>query len=294
MSCSPSSLARGNRVIDTLNIKIFADGADVDGVLALIENPLIKGFTTNPTLMRKAGVTDYEVFGRQLLEIVGDRPVSFEVFSDELDEMRDQALELASWGSGVYVKIPVSTTTGTSTAGLVRELSHDGVKLNVTALTTVAQVERVAAALDAGVPSIVSLFAGRVADAGVEPVPIMQEAVHVLEDVAGAELLWASPREVLNVVQASQIGCDIITMTSDLLAKLPLLGKDLDTFSLETVACSIATLLPRACRCGRRPPLGDRSRRRAAHPRPRDRRRGLHRQQPRGPSHRGRRRDGGL
>jgi transaldolase len=222
-------------MIETLKVKIFADGADIDGVLALIDNPLIKGFTTNPTLMHAAGVTDYEAFGRRVLALVGDRPVSFEVFSDEVGEMRDQALELASWGSGVYVKIPVTTTTGASTAGLVHDLAHSGVKLNITALTTVAQVERVAAAIDGGAPAIVSVFAGRVADAGVDPVPVMRAARGVLDGVANAELLWASPREVLNVVQASQSGCDIITMTSSLLAKLSLLGKDLDEFSLETV-----------------------------------------------------------
>jgi transaldolase len=222
-------------VIETLNVKIFADGANIDEVLALLGNPWIKGFTTNPTLMRAAGVTDYEAFGRDLLGLVGDRPVSFEVFSDDIETMRDQALHLAGWGTSVYVKIPVTTTTGASTATLVHDLAHEGVKLNVTALTTVAQVERVARALDGGAPSIVSVFAGRIADAGVDPVPIMQESLGVLAEIATAELLWASPREVLNVVQASEMGCDIITMTSVLLAKLPLLGKDLDTFSLETV-----------------------------------------------------------
>jgi transaldolase len=216
-------------VIDTLRVKIFADGADLNGLNALLANPLIKGFTTNPTLMHKAGVTDYEAFGRKILDLVGDRPVSFEVFSDDIDEMRDQAVELASWGAGVYVKIPVSTTTGISTAGLIHDLSHEGVKLNVTALTTVAQVETV------GAPSVVSVFAGRVADTGVDPVPVMQRSLEALAWVESAELLWASPREVLNIVQASQIGCHIITATYDLLAKLPLLGKDLDEYSLDTV-----------------------------------------------------------
>jgi transaldolase len=222
-------------VIDTLRVKIFADGADLNGLNALLANPLIKGFTTNPTLMHKAGVTDYEAFGRKILDLVGDRPVSFEVFSDDIDEMRDQAVELASWGAGVYVKIPVSTTTGISTAGLIHDLSHEGVKLNVTALTTVAQVETVGAALAGGAPSVVSVFAGRVADTGVDPVPVMQRSLEALAWVESAELLWASPREVLNIVQASQIGCHIITATYDLLAKLPLLGKDLDEYSLDTV-----------------------------------------------------------
>jgi transaldolase len=222
-------------VIDTLKVKIVADGADLEGLNALLENPLIRGFTTNPTLMHRAGVTDYEAFGRKLLDLVGDRPVSFEVFSDEISEMREQALELASWGSGVYVKIPVSTTTGGSTAELIRDLTRDGVKLNVTALTTLAQVESVGAALAGGAPSVVSVFAGRVADTGVDPVPVMQQALEALADIESAELLWASPREVLNIVQASEIGCHIITATYDLLAKLPLLGKDLDEYSLETV-----------------------------------------------------------
>jgi transaldolase len=222
-------------VLDTLNVKIFADGASVEGVLPLLENPLIKGFTTNPTLMHKAGVTDYEAFGRQLLDLVGDRPVSFEVFSDEPVSMREQALELASWGEGVYVKIPVSTTDGTPTSDLIRDLTHEGVKLNVTAITTVAQVERVAEALEGGAPSVVSVFAGRIADTGVEPVPIMEASLAVLRGVPTAELLWASPREVLNAVQASSIGCHIITMTYDLLTKLSALGKDLDQYSLETV-----------------------------------------------------------
>jgi transaldolase len=222
-------------VIDTLNVKIFADGADLAGMRVLLENPLIKGFTTNPTLMHKAGVTDYESFGRQLLDLVGERPVSFEVFSDELSGMRVQALELASWGPSVYVKIPVTTTTGLSTADLVDDLSHDGVKLNVTALTTVAQVETIGAALAGGAPSVVSVFAGRIADTGVEPVPIMEESLRALADVPSAELLWASPRELLNIVQASQVGCHIITVTSDLLAKLPILGTDLAEYSLATV-----------------------------------------------------------
>jgi transaldolase len=222
-------------VIDTLRVKIFADGADLAGLSGLLANPLIKGFTTNPTLMHKAGVTDYEAFGRKILGLVGERPVSFEVFSDDIDEMRDQALELASWGAGVYVKIPVTTTTGLSTAELVHDLSHEGVKLNVTALTTVAQVETMGAALKGGAPSIVSVFAGRVADTGVDPVPVMRESLAALAGVESAELLWASPREVLNIIQASQIGCHIITATYDLLAKLPLLGKDLDEYSLDTV-----------------------------------------------------------
>ena len=216
-------------------MKIFADGADLDGILSLAENPRISGFTTNPTLMWKAGLTDYQDFAQRLLERITAHPISFEVFADDAHEMRRQARLINSWGKNVYVKIPVTTTSGESMAPLVRELSEDGVKVNVTALFTTAQVELITAAVSEGAPSYVSVFAGRIADAGVDPVPIMANAVDVLVDAPRAELIWASPREILNVVQADQVGCHIITLTHDLLPKLDSLGKDLDQFSLETV-----------------------------------------------------------
>ena len=216
-------------------MKIFADGADLDGILSLAENPRISGFTTNPTLMWKAGLTDYQDFAQRLLERITTHPISFEVFADDAQEMRRQARLINSWGENVYVKIPVTTTSGESMAPLVRELSEDGVKINVTALFTTAQVELITAAVSEGAPSYVSVFAGRIADAGVDPLPIMTKAVGVLVDAPRAELIWASPREILNVVQADQVGCHIITLTHDLLPKLDSLGKDLDQFSLETV-----------------------------------------------------------
>jgi len=216
-------------------VKVFADGADLDSILALAENPRIAGFTTNPTLMWKAGLTDYRDFAERLLERITTHPISFEVFADDVDEMRRQARLIASWGNNVYVKIPVTTTSGESMAPLVRELSEDGVKVNVTALFTTAQVELITAAVKDGAPSYLSVFAGRIADAGIEPMPIMAQAVSIMLDTPQAELIWASPREILNVVQADQVGCHIITMTHDLLAKLGSLGKDLDQFSLETV-----------------------------------------------------------
>lgn len=216
-------------------LKIFADGADLDGLLALADTPWITGFTTNPTLMRKAGITDYPRFAREVLARITDRPISFEVFADDLPGIRDQAREIASWGPNVYVKVPVTTTTGVSTADVTRELSADGVQVNVTALMTLAQVETTVAAVAGGAPSCISLFAGRIADTGVDPVPMVREAVEILKGAPAAELIWASPREVLNVVQAAQCGCHIITVTHDLLAKIGGLGKDLDQFSLETV-----------------------------------------------------------
>jgi transaldolase len=222
-------------VIDEINTKIFADGADLDAILRLADDPLIKGFTTNPTLMWKAGLTDYAEFAQLLLERITAKPISFEVFADDEAEMRRQALKIAEWGPNVYVKIPVTTTSGESLAPLVRELSEGGVKVNVTALFTTAQVELITEAVRDGAPSCVSVFAGRIADAGVEPLPIMARAVDILAAAPRAELIWASPREVLNLVQADQIGCHIITMTHDLLPKVKGLGKDLEQFSLETV-----------------------------------------------------------
>jgi len=220
---------------DELNIKLFADGADVQGILEMYANPLIKGFTTNPTLMRKAGVEDYEAFAHQVLEAVPDRPVSFEVFADEFDEMERQALKIAAWGDNVNVKIPITNTKGHSAADLIQRLSAQGVVLNVTAMMTLDQVRTVADALSLETGAIVSVFAGRIADTGVDPLPHMTEARKILESRPKAELLWASPREFLNIFQADAIGCHIITMTNDLLAKLGQIGKDLDQFSLETV-----------------------------------------------------------
>jgi len=222
-------------VLEQISTRIFADGADLDGILALAANPRISGFTTNPTLMWKAGLTDYEEFAKRLLERITAHPISFEVFADDVDEMRRQARLIASWGENVYVKIPVTTTTGESLAPLVRELAEDGVKVNVTALFTTAQVELITAAVKDGAPSYISVFAGRIADAGIEPVPIMARAVDIMVQAPNSQLIWASPREVLNVVQADQIGCHIITMTHDLLKKLDCLGKNLEQYSLETV-----------------------------------------------------------
>lgn len=216
-------------------MKIFADGADLESLIALVDDPRISGFTTNPTLMRKAGVTDYEAFARKVLDTITEHPISFEVFADEADEMLRQARLIASWGENVYVKIPVTNTKGVSSAPVIRELSADGVHLNVTALMTVAQVEEVAAASAGGPGHIISVFAGRIADTGRDPIPIMKDSLAAIADDRALELLWASPREVLNVVQADETGVDIITVTHDLLAKLAGLGKDLDQFSLETV-----------------------------------------------------------
>lgn len=216
-------------------LKLFADGADLEAVAALARNPLIQGFTTNPTLMRKAQVKDYRAFALDFLALTAGRPVSFEVFSDEFGEMERQALEIASWGQGVNVKIPVTNTRGEFSGPLIRRLSAAGVKVNVTALMTARQVEDVAACLAPETPSFVSVFAGRIADTGRDPLPIMAEAVALLRARPQAALIWASPRELLNVVQAEAVGCHILTATSDILAKLPLLDKDLTAFSLETV-----------------------------------------------------------
>ncbi len=223
-------------MLDEISTKIFADGADLDEILKRASDPRIRGFTTNPTLMWKAGLTDYADFAQRLLERITVHPISFEVFADDEAEIRRQATMIAAWGSNVYVKVPVTTTHGQSLAPLVRELSESGVQLNVTALMTTAQVEVIATALADGAPSCVSVFAGRIADAGVEPLPIMARSMEILDATAPrAELIWASPREVLNLVQADSIGCHIITMTNDLIAKLPLLGTDLARFSLDTV-----------------------------------------------------------
>ncbi len=216
-------------------IKIFADGADLAGILEMTRNPLISGFTTNPTLMRKAGITDYEAFAKQVLAEVSRLPISFEVFSDELPDMERQALKISSWAENVYVKIPATNTRGESTRPVVESLARAGVKLNITAMTTPAHIAGMLPVLAGGPPAIVSVFAGRVADSGRDPVPLMHECLAIIEDTPNIELLWASPREILNLVQADAIGCQIITMTNDLIAKIPLLGKDLDEFALDTV-----------------------------------------------------------
>jgi transaldolase len=221
--------------ISDLKVKVFADGAELSLIAQMAENPLIRGFTTNPTLMRKAGVLDYAAFARDVLAIVPDRPVSFEVFSDDFDEMERQALEIASWGDNVAVKIPVTNTQGESSNELVRRLSAAGVKLNVTAILAAEQVARVVDSLAEGAAGYVSVFAGRVADTGRDPIPVMKRSLELLRARPEFELIWASPRELLNVFQADAIGCHVITATRDILAKLALVGKDLDEYSLETV-----------------------------------------------------------
>jgi transaldolase len=222
-------------MLDQISTRIFADGADLDAILKLAADPRIAGFTTNPTLMWKAGLTDYAEFAERLLERITEHPISFEVFADDVEEMRRQATVIDSWGENVYVKIPVTTTSGESMAPLVRELSEGGVKVNVTALFTTAQVELITAAVKDGAPSYISVFAGRIADAGVDPVPIMARSVKIMLDAPRSELIWASPREILNLVQADQVGCHIITVTHELLKKLDCLGKSLEQYSLETV-----------------------------------------------------------
>lgn len=221
--------------INKLTVKIFADGADRAGMLEMYAKPFIKGLTTNPTLMRKAGVTDYRAFAKDILAVIPDKPISLEVFSDDFAEMERQAMEIAGWGDNVYVKIPVTNTNGAPSYDLVRKLARRKVKVNVTAMMTLAQVRNVAAALDPETPSYVSVFAGRIADTGRDPVPHMAEAVKLLKSSPKAELIWASPRELLNIFQADAIGCHIITVTNDILKKLTLAGFDLDEYSLDTV-----------------------------------------------------------
>jgi transaldolase len=221
--------------LSQLKIKIFADGADKSAMLELYALPYIQGFTTNPTLMHRAGIDDYEAFARDILESITDRPISFEVFADDRAEMERQARRIATWGTNVYVKIPVTNTKGESSVDLVRHLAHDGVQLNVTALLPLDQVRDISGALADGPPACISVFAGRIADTGIDPVPLMSAALEILRMYPNLELIWASPREVLNVVQADGIGCHIITATSDILKKLHLLGKDLHEYSLDTV-----------------------------------------------------------
>ena len=214
-------------------VKLFQDGADLSAMIAASCD--VSGFTTNPTLMRNAGVTDYKAFALKAIEAIPDLPISFEVFSDDFDTMEREAREIASWGGDTYVKLPITNTKGESAGPLVHKLSKEGFSLNVTAILTLDQVETVAAAVDPSSRTIVSVFAGRIADTGIDPVPVMSQAVKILKKLPKAELLWASPREVLNVVQASQCGCHIITATPDIIAKMALLGKDLRKYSLETV-----------------------------------------------------------
>ncbi len=218
-----------------LKIKLYADGADLASMQQMYKLPHIKGFTTNPTLMNKAGIRDYAAFAHQVLEAIPDRSVSFEVFSDDFEDMARQARLIAAWGENVYVKIPVTNTKGESAVPLIRELTDAGVKLNVTAVFTLKQTDEIAAALQNGAPAILSIFAGRIADAGMDPVPLMSQALRMIQPMPNIELLWASPREVFNVVQANDIGCHIITATPDILNKLKSLGKDLTEFSLDTV-----------------------------------------------------------
>lgn len=222
--------------LEDLKIKIFADGADKTSILELAKRPYIKGFTTNPTLMRKAGVTDYEQFAKELLAEIKDKPISFEVFSDEFDEMERQARKIASWADNVYVKIPITNTKGESSFDLVKRLAGASVKLNITAILTLEQVQHILPALTFGNPSIISVFAGRIANTGRDPIPVMKQAKQMVSGIQGAELLWASSREFLNIFHAEEAGCDIITVTPDLLKVADTwLGRDLAEVSLDTV-----------------------------------------------------------
>lgn len=221
--------------IENLNVKIFADGADKHGMLEMYEKPFIKGLTTNPTLMKKAGITDYRAFCKDILTSIKDKPLSFEVFSDDFDEMERQAMEIASWGDNVYVKIPITNTQRVPCYELVKRLSNQNVKLNITAIMTLKQVGEIVRQLNNDVPSYVSVFAGRIADTGIDPVPVMAEAVELLKSNPKSELIWASPRELLNIFQADKVGCHIITVTNDILKKLSMIDYDLDEYSLDTV-----------------------------------------------------------
>jgi transaldolase len=223
------------KAINNLNVKIFADGADKVGMLEMYEKPYIKGLTTNPTLMRKAGISDYRAFCKDILSAIQDKPLSFEVFADDFSEMEKHALEIASWGENVYVKIPVTNTKGEPCYQLVEKLAKRKVKLNITAIMTLSQVRDVVNSLDPNVPSYVSVFAGRIADTGYDPVPLMAAAVELLKPAPASELIWASPRELLNIFQADEIGCQVITVTNDILKKLSLINYDLNEYSLDTV-----------------------------------------------------------
>ena len=221
--------------VENLKVQIFADGADKVGMLEMYNKSFIKGLTTNPTLMKKAGIKDYEAFAKDILSEVKNKSISFEVFSDEIDEMEKQALKIATWAENVYVKIPVTNTKGIPTYSLIKKLSDNGVKVNVTAIMTLEQVRDVVLSLNSNVPSYVSVFAGRIADTGVDPVPLMSAAVKITSLKSKAEVIWASPRELLNIFQADEIGCQVITVTNDILKKLELVDYDLSTYSLDTV-----------------------------------------------------------
>jgi transaldolase len=224
------------KTLDQLNVQIFADGADIEGMIALYRNPLVQGLTTNPTLMRKAGIKDYEGFCREVLDIVKEKPISFEVFSDDFDEMRRQALKIQSWQDNVFVKIPITNTRGESTIPLIRQLSADGVQLNVTAILTLDQVRAVAGALKPTIAAVISVFAGRIADTGRSPVPLMKESLSILKEYPKASLLWASVREVLNIFEADDVGCQIVTVPHDILGKaIKMCAMDLASLSLDTV-----------------------------------------------------------
>lgn len=223
------------KTVADLRVKIFADGADKTGMLEMAAKPFIQGLTTNPTLMRRAGITDYKAFALDVLKDIQNKPISFEVFSDDFANMEREAMQIASWAENVYVKIPVTNTKREPAYDLLRKLSKQGIKLNVTALMTLNQVREVVASLDLAVPSYISVFAGRIADTGRDPVPLMAEAVELMKERPKAELIWASPRELLNIFQADAIGCHVITVTNDVLKKLNLVGKDLDDYSLDTV-----------------------------------------------------------
>lgn len=223
------------KTIEELSIKIFADGADKAGMLEMYTKPFIKGLTTNPSLMRKAGITDYRGFAKEILSEIKDKPISFEVFSDEFAEMERQAFEIASWADNVYLKIPVTNTKQETAYALINKLAHQGVKVNVTAIMTLAQMREVVHSLNPQVPSYISVFAGRIADTGRDPLPLMVGALELMQAIPSAELIWASPRELLNIFQADAIGCHIITVTNELLKKIALIGYDLASYSLDTV-----------------------------------------------------------
>ena len=220
---------------EDLSIKIFADGADLESMFTMYEQPFIQGLTTNPTLMNKAGIKNYKAFALEVLSVVKEKPISFEVFSDDFDEMILQANEIASWGNNVNVKIPVTNTKGVDTTEVIKFLSDSGIKLNVTAVMTISQVQKIVSVLNTQTPAYISIFAGRIADTGIDPIFTMQKSLRIMKSIPKAELIWASPRELLNVIQADKIGCHVITATTDILKKLNLIGKDLSLYSLETV-----------------------------------------------------------
>ena len=221
--------------IESLNVKIFADGADKTEMIEMYDKPFIKGLTTNPTLMKRAGISDYEAFSKDILNTIKEKPLSLEVFSDDISEMKRQALKIATWGENVYVKIPITNTKKESTCSLIKELSDKGVKVNVTAIMTIEQVKNVVDNLNPDVPAYVSVFAGRIADTGIDPLELMSEVVKITSQKPKAEVIWASPRELLNIFHANQVGCQVITVTNDILKKLKLLGYDLNEYSLDTV-----------------------------------------------------------